>query len=132
MRVIQRNTKQKEIILETLYSMKNHPTAEEVYNAVTILEPHISRSTVFRVLNQLAENGSALKISLMESADRFDFNVNKHSHAICIRCKKVFDLPYIAFPLEYYGEHNCNGFHVIRYSIMFEGYCEECKKISYS
>ena len=62
-----RNTLQKEIIHRTLCRMANHPTAAMVYEAVHRDHPTISRSTVYRVLGQMAEEGSVLRLGWLEA-----------------------------------------------------------------
>ena len=88
-----RNTLQKEIIHQTLCRMNCHPTASMVYEAVHRTHPTISRSTVFRVLGQMAEEGRVLRISLTGSDDRFDGTVCPHGHVRCRRCGAVADIP---------------------------------------
>lgn len=90
-----RNTLQKSVILETLCSMHNHPTAGQVYEEVRQKYPTISRSTVFRVLEQMAEEGTALRVCLTGSDDRFDSNTHRHSHIRCYVCGAVADVPWV-------------------------------------
>ena len=59
-----RNTIQKEIIYRTLCQMGNHPTAAMVYSEVHRAHPTISRSTVYRVLSQMAAEGACLRLGL--------------------------------------------------------------------
>ena len=49
-------SKQREEILEELKHMYSHPTAEEVYMEVKAKDNLVSRSTVYRNLNQLVDN----------------------------------------------------------------------------
>ena len=49
-----RNTLQKEIILSTLCALNTHPTAPMLYEKIHSTHPTISRSTVYRVLGQMA------------------------------------------------------------------------------
>ena len=44
-------SKQREIILEVIKNNRTHPTAEEIYILVTKKEPTISRSTVYRKID---------------------------------------------------------------------------------
>ena len=57
-------SKQREIILETLESTNTHPTAEELYNTVHEKHPKISKSTVYRNINILVEDGVITKIKM--------------------------------------------------------------------
>ena len=56
-----RNTQQKEVIRHTLCRMCCHPTAVAVFEEVRRTHPTISRSTVYRVLGQLTEEGEILR-----------------------------------------------------------------------
>ena len=49
-------SRQREVILETLKENVVHPTAEYLYSILKEKEPNISLATLYRNLNQLAEN----------------------------------------------------------------------------
>ena len=85
-----RNTVQQEIICEIVKSMCTHPSPDEVYKEVHDLHPSISRATVYRVLNKLADKGELLKVHMPNTADRFDFRTDDHIHMRCRCCNKVF------------------------------------------
>lgn len=53
----QRNTKQRKLILEVVQAHQDHPSADQIYAEVRKLDPKISRGTVYRNLNLLADNG---------------------------------------------------------------------------
>jgi len=55
-----RNTVQKKTILEVVGNMKNHPSAAMVYEEVQKVLPKVSRATVYRVLQDAADNGEIL------------------------------------------------------------------------
>lgn len=87
---MERLTNQKQIILEYLQSVKTHPTAEEVFDAVKKILPRISLGTVYRNLEKFSEKGLAKKIE--GEVSRFDGDISTHHHFICQNCKKVFDI----------------------------------------
>lgn len=49
----QRNTRQRQLVLDEVRSRRDHPTAEQIFQNVHALDPHISRGTVYRNLNLL-------------------------------------------------------------------------------
>ncbi len=57
MTVQRRNTKQRKLVLDAVRQSYNHPTADEIYNAVREQDDRISRGTVYRNLNLLADAG---------------------------------------------------------------------------
>ena len=120
-------SKQREIILETLYSL-NHPTAEQLYDTVHKNNPSISKSTVYRNLNVLLEDNLIKKIKVLGSSDRFDFISKEHYHAICKNCGKVFDFMYCFSDEDFMRAiHNQTGITMDVDSVTVYGICENCK-----
>ena len=121
-------SKQREIILETLKNIKNHPTAEEIYKLVIKTHPTISRSTVYRNISILVENKKIRKITTSMGPDRFDYIFENHHHAICKKCGKVFDFLY-DFEKENFKNilKNQTGITSDVASITLYGICEICK-----
>ena len=62
MAVQRRNTKQRKLVLDAVRQSYNHPTADEIYNAVRAQDDKNSRGTVYRNLNLLADAGEILSI----------------------------------------------------------------------
>ena len=60
--MIQRHTIQCALVLEAVDSLRDHATAEEVFEAVAKEHPHIGRGTVYRNLQKLAEAGEIQKV----------------------------------------------------------------------
>lgn len=119
-----RNTAQKEIIYQTLCSTHDHPTTATVYQRVHEKHPTISRSTVYRVLGQMAEEGRILRIPMTDSADRYDGQTFSHSHAHCRVCGAMMDLPPVLV-----GElpESC-GFLPESCAIVYTGICRSCRE----
>lgn len=125
----ERNTMQKEIIYSALCRMANHPTADEVYQAVHESHPSISRATVFRVLNKMADNGSIYKVNIANGADHFDHQTFRHYHAHCRVCGCVCDVKLA--PLVMLEDKNIEtdeDFSITGYSLQFDGVCANCRE----
>ena len=67
-----RNTVQRSLVYEAVNRLKSHATADEIYEAIVSEHPSVSRGTVYRNLNQLAEEGEIRKILVPGGADRYD------------------------------------------------------------
>ncbi|MCI8411149.1 MAG: transcriptional repressor [Clostridia bacterium] len=121
-------SKQRELILEVIKNNLIHPTAEEIYNLVIKEEPTISKSTVYRNINILLEQGEIIKITMSIGPDRYDYMYEQHQHAICKRCGKVYDFSY-NFNLEVISniikEQTEKNFEIN--NITIDGICEKCK-----
>ncbi len=127
-----RNTLQKDIILRAVNKLRDHPTADMVYEEVVREYPRISKATVYRNLNQMAKLGQIHKVQIPNSADRYDFNLEKHYHFKCRECGKVFDmrLPYME-EMDDMGARD-HEFQIEGHSILFEGLCPQCVKTAAS
>ena len=119
---------QRQIVLQTVLRMHDHPTADTVYAAVAAEHPSISKATVYRNLNQLASQGEILRVPVPNGADRYDFNLKEHYHVRCAHCGRVSDV-YMP-PLDNLIERveDASGVEVQRYEILFEGICRDCKQ----
>lgn len=118
-----RNTIQKEIIRSTLCSLKSHPTAPMLYEEIHKVHPTISRSTVYRVLAQMAEEGTILRIGLSESDDRFDGTLYRHGHIRCRCCGAVADIPAVAMA----DPSDTAGYLIEGYAVEYRGLCPNCR-----
>lgn len=118
-----RNTLQKEIIYQTLCQMRNHPTAAMVYDEVHRAHPTISRSTVYRVLGQMAEEGTILHLGLAGSDARFDGTTCQHGHVRCRLCGCVADIPAVAIA----EPEDTAGFILEDYAVEYRGVCSNCR-----
>lgn len=125
--MISRNTVQRNVIFEAVGALGTHPTAEEVYSFVSKDYPNISKATVYRNLNLLAETGSLVKIDNVAQADRYDHNLHRHYHLQCDKCGKVYDIEMDYLDDIYRKIKEFNGFEVTDHDIVFKGKCPECK-----
>ena len=123
-----RQTMQKQIIFEAVKNLKNHPTAEEIYNYIHTKYSQISLSTVYRNLYALIQEGKIKKLSSF-TPERFDFFVQDHIHFRCNRCETINDLN-IDLSQSVINELKKNGFDlkINDISILLEGVCQDCKK----
>lgn len=121
------NTKQRTILLEELQKLTSHPTAYELYDIVRKKLPNISLGTVYRNLNQMAEDQIILKLGKAGQQKRFDPNINKHYHFNCTSCGKIYDLPIAIISSITQTMKNIKGHEVHDYDLEFYGKCLYCK-----
>jgi len=118
-----RSTKQRKFIYEALTDLY-HPTAEEVYERVIIEHPEIGRSTVFRNLAILSEEGKAVKLFFSDEVSRYDPTVDGHYHFMCRKCERIIDLPVkerIPLPVS-------DEFTADTQDVHFYGVCRSCRQ----
>ena len=81
-----RYSKQRELVMQTVENLCDHPTAEEIYDTAAKECPGLSLGTVYRNLNSLVEAGRVRRVSIPGQADRFDHTLAWHSHLYCTVC----------------------------------------------
>ena len=121
-----RNTVQRELVMNAVFSLRCHATADEVYNFIKAEYPNVSKTTVYRNLNLLAEDGSIRKIQIPGEADRFDHNTYDHYHVRCLKCGKVFDVDMAVIPDMESRINDDHGFVFLGCDVVFKGICPDC------
>lgn len=123
-----KETKQREAILGAVCTMRNHPTADEVYDKLRIDYPRLSLGTVYRNLNTFAEKGHIKKIRVPEGGDRFDFRLDTHEHLLCNRCKRVYDADIlVSLAPDPRGKSPLEDCDITGYTLILHGICGECR-----
>jgi Fur family ferric uptake transcriptional regulator len=89
-----RRTAQRDAIIEAAFSHTDHYTAEELLSRARIIEPSVSRATVYRTLPLLVESGLLKELDLGKDQMLYDPNYiehPRHSHLICIDCNRIVE-----------------------------------------
>lgn len=120
-----RNTRQRQLVLDVVRSRYDHPTVEQIYDAVHARDGHVSRATVYRNLHLLAEQGQILSIKA-PGGERFDLRADCHPHIVCTSCGAVEDV-LMDFD-DHLDEHAAatTEWAVQSHAIIFTGLCPRC------
>ena len=123
----QRNTRQRQLILEELRNLDSHPTAATLYELVRRRLPKISLGTVYRNLELLARTGQIQKLDFVSGEARFDGNVATHDHLRCVECGRVDDLPAFSLDLSGGDANDWCGYRILGRRLEFFGVCPQCR-----
>jgi Fur family peroxide stress response transcriptional regulator len=118
-------TPQRLAILEFLDGNKEHPSAEDVYKAVSRKFPTMSLATVYNTLMTLKQRGLVKELTMDPLRMRFDPQPTPHHHLICMDCRKIIDIHTrlrVNLP-----EMEQEGFEIVGNHIEFYGRCPKCK-----
>ena len=123
----QRNTRQRQMVLDAVRSRRDHPTAEQIFQSVRSVDAHVSRGTVDRNLNLLCENQEIFRV-VMSDCDRFDLRTDPHYHLRCVACGRVQDVdsPYDKAYDEALARKT--GYQILRHRLVVEGVCPDCRR----
>lgn len=125
-------TKQREVILKTLYSSDHHLTSEELYNKIRVERPEckIGIATVYRTLSLLESERFIIALSTTEQdAKRYELAYKKHhDHIICTDCGLIQE--FVDKEIENRQDQVAEslGFAIEWHSMQIYGICGDCQK----
>ena len=121
-----KRTPQRLAILEYLDGNKSHPSAEDVFKAVSRKYQSMSFATVYNTLNALVEAGVLKGLNIDPERRRFDPDTSPHHHCICLMCRKIIDVYAemdVRLPAGLAADFEPVSSHVEFYSL-----CSKCSK----
>jgi Fur family peroxide stress response transcriptional regulator len=121
-------TIQRRVILETILLRDDHPTAEQIHEALSARVPGISRATVYRTLESLVQLGAIGRAHHLGPTTRFDANAGHHHHLVCVRCNRVTDFSDPRLDRLPLPDRSLTDFETVGYSVHFTGLCGECRQ----
>ncbi|MBN1419268.1 MAG: transcriptional repressor [Planctomycetes bacterium] len=121
-------TVQRRIVLQAILGRTDHPTADAVFERVRAGHPEIARATIYRTLEKLVEFGVIAKVAHPGASIRYDPNVGRHHHLVCVKCGGMLDFEDAGLDGIPLPEGRVHGFEIADYSIHFRGICKECRK----
>jgi len=123
-----RCTVQRRAILEAVLELDNHPTAEQVYEAVVPRLPGVSKTTVYRALESLARLGLISKACHPGAVVRYDRRTDLHHHLICLSCDTVIDISDERLDALVLPDTSGFGFNVTDFRVQLRGICRRCRE----
>ena len=121
-------TIQRRALLEAVLERDDHPTTNQVFEAVHVRNPQISRATVHRNLETLSEMGVITKTCHPGGVTRYDARVDIHHHLICLRCNSVVDIDDENLSSLTIPDTSAFGFEVSDFQVQLRGICMNCRK----
>ena len=112
-------------IMDYLITHRTHPSADEIYEKLSIGMPTLSKTTVYNTLKLFASNGAAQMITIDEHQVNFDADTSTHAHFLCKQCGKIYDLslPELATMPDM---QKIEGHLVKEISYFYKGICKDC------
>lgn len=112
-------------IMEYLMENRIHPTADEIYNALHVKMPTLSKTTVYNTLKLFADQKAVSLLVIDGKNVRFDIDTSCHAHFQCCGCHKVFDIP--VGESELLKVRKISGLLITESHLYYKGYCERCR-----
>lgn len=122
-----RITPQRQAVLRFLIETDSHPTADEIYKALSPQFSNMSVATVYNNLKVFKESGLVKELTYGDAASRFDFETDNHYHVICSECGKITDFHYPRLDeVENIAQH-ITSFSVTHHRMEIYGLCPDCQ-----
>jgi Fur family ferric uptake transcriptional regulator len=134
-----RVTAAREVILNVISKLPEHPSAEEIYLAVHKVYPRTGMTTIYRTLELLVNMGLIIKLDSGEGRARYELSEkmskqSHHHHLVCTECKTIINYSdFIDEEKELLvrtekGLSKKYNFDIRSHVIQFSGICGDCKK----
>lgn len=123
-----RMTRERELIVEEIYSSHEHFDADQLERRLA--RKRVSRSSVYRTLALLNEAGLIRKVARQDDREIYehDYGYPQHDHLICKRCGKL---------IEFHNEDisellddiaRKHGFRMEAHRLEVSGLCNDCAR----
>ena len=84
-------TPQRIAILEAVYKLENHPTADNIIDFIRKNHPGVATGTVYNVLDTLLGENLIKRVKTEKDAMRYEGFIKKHHHLYCAETDKIED-----------------------------------------
>ncbi len=124
-------TKQREIILQTLYNFPGHFLPEEFYLLIKENNPksNIGIATIYRTLNLLEDSGIVTTVSFGKNGKKYELaNKPHHDHLICKNCGLILEFEDKSIEKKQNEIAEKNGFVLTNHIMQLYGICPSCQK----
>lgn len=114
-------------IMTYLMENRTHPSAEDVYAALSPSMPTLSKTTVYNTLRLFAEQGAAQMLTIDDRNVNFDADTSLHAHFLCKQCQRIYDLDVASAGKQVEGL-DMEGHKVDEMHYYYKGICKNCLK----
>jgi len=125
-------TKQREVVLKTMYNNDDHFSPESLYVLLKESYPelNIGIATVYRTLNLLEDSNMVTSLSFGSSGKKFELgNKPHHDHMICEICNEIIEFEDDEIENRQKEIANKYGFKLTSHMMQLYGVCKKCQKI---
>jgi len=122
-------TKQREVILKTLYTNSGHHTPEEILMLVKQEFPgeNIGIATIYRTLSLFEDEGLVESISFGKDGKKYEIgHRHHHDHLICLECGEIIEFIDDVIEKQQLVVSKKYNFHMVDHTMKIVGYCDKC------
>jgi len=109
-------------IMQYMLNHLEHPTVDEVYQALAKEIPTLSKTTVYNTMTLLESAGAINSLTIDEKNIRYDSVTEQHAHLKCRKCGRIFDIK-----MPTMTDSESGDFEIDKIEILYYGICKECQ-----
>jgi Fur family ferric uptake transcriptional regulator len=122
-----KQTRQRELVLQTFLEAKRHVTSEDLYQAVRVKHANIGYTTVYRTMKLLVEAGLATERHFDDGITRYEIEQEHHDHLVCVKCGKIQEFESDSIERTQSEIAAAHGFEILRHRHELYGHCASCR-----
>lgn len=122
-----RVTSARRLLLNALFDVPRHWTAEELTEVVQSQAPDIALSTIYRNLEELEQMGVIVHAHLGHGPATYHLAATAHSHFVCEECNEAFEAPDELFKGLSKSAKTRFGFEINPHHFAIFGRCRDCQ-----
>jgi len=116
-------------ILETLSKEHSHLTSLQVFEEIRGRLPAVNKSTVYRALERLLEQGVVSVSDMGTHAAVYELLTDgRHHHLVCQKCRRVMTIGHEDVQSFFNAIQEKNHFQIITNHLILFGICDNCQK----
>ncbi|MFA7746107.1 peroxide-responsive transcriptional repressor PerR [Salinicoccus roseus] len=124
-----RITPQRKAVLRYMIETGEHPTADDIFKALSNEYPNMSVATIYNNLKLFKETGLVKELTYGDASSRFDFITDTHYHIICSECGKITDFHYPGLEEVEHLAGSVTSYDVSHHRLEIYGVCPECRSV---
>ena len=84
-------TPQRIAVLDIIFNLNNHPSADNIAEYLRISYPHVPIGTVYKILDVFVDKGIVSRVKTENGTIRYDPILEKHHHLYCSESEQIED-----------------------------------------
>ena len=112
-------------IMEYLMNNPVHPSADDIYIALSPSMPTLSKTTVYNTLKLFSEQGAVQMLTIDDRNANFDADTSPHAHFLCKCCGRIYDLK-APEAVKKVVDLDMEGHQVSEVHYYYKGICRNC------
>ncbi|MCF8070106.1 MAG: transcriptional repressor [Desulfobacterales bacterium] len=123
-----RNTPERKIIVEEIFSTHDHFDVDELYNRLKNNKKNVSRVSIYRIIPLLIDSGLIQESYFEDGHCHYEhiFGHQHHCHLRCINCGKILEFREPSITAVEARISKKYNFEVKGHKLEVFGYCSDC------